>query len=69
MGLFFDSRTWKFEYINEYSMATRTHLCTQISEKLAQYWWDIRYCMNCNVTVCNDFAYVEIFDIQMKDTD
>ena len=43
----------KFEYINEYGspyrtqiskygMATRTRLCTQISEKLAQYRWDIR---------------------------
>ena len=24
-------------------MATRTRLCTQISEKLAQYQWDIQY--------------------------
>ena len=53
---FFVSRTRKFEYINEYGspsclcnqfseygMATRTCLCTQISEKLAQYRWDIWY--------------------------
>ena len=31
------------QYINKYGMATRTRLCTQISEKLAQYRWDIWY--------------------------
>ena len=52
-------RYWaNFEYINEYgsrnlgtkmstgmgtSTATRTRLCTQISEKMAQYQWDIWY--------------------------
>ena len=29
--------------ISEYGMATRTCFCTQISENLAQYQWDIRY--------------------------
>ena len=34
-------------------MATRTRLCTQISKKLAQYWWLLWYICS----LCNEYCY------------
>ena len=42
--------------ISEYGMATRTCFCTQISENLAQYRWDIRYIGFLNQFCCKNLA-------------